>query len=136
MAWLEFDRIRGEIALYKSGPPGDWGVAPSWIWPAHNETAKSSKGPWPPGIWGWSHYNAHVEAGLMPTCHPTKYGCFGIQVFTVPGRPGIGVHAGRTQGEPIAVGGRTLGCIRVPAAAMQTINEHHSTDQLLAIVVW
>ena len=59
-----------------------------------------------------------------------------LQPFMVPGCPGIGVHAGRTKGEPMAVGGMTLGCIRVPTAAMQTINELHSTDPLIAIVVW
>jgi hypothetical protein len=71
----------------------------------------------------------------MPVCHATAYGCYGIHVFSVPHRPGIGVHAGRTKGEPMAVGGKTLGCIRVPACAMQTINQVHMADKLLAIIV-
>jgi hypothetical protein len=135
MAWLKFDRARGEIALYGGTAPGNWVAVPVGVWPAHNEATKSSKGSWPSGTWKWSHYNLHVEAGLMPACHATAYGCYGIHVFQVTGRPGIGVHAGRTKGEPMAVGGKTLGCIRVPVSAMQQINEIHQADKLLAIIV-
>ncbi len=71
----------------------------------------------------------------MPACHATAYGCSGIHVFAVPGRPGIGVHSGRTKGEPLSLGGKTLGCIRVPPGAMIQINAAPNGDRLVGIQV-
>lgn len=129
MATLTFNRFTGSITLH------DASGAVRGTWKAHNEVASTSGGEWPLGTYPWSHYNAHQEAGLMPACHAGPYGCFGIHVFAVQGRDGMGVHAGRTRGEAERVGGRTLGCIRVPVAAMEAINGLHATDKLTAIAV-
>lgn len=103
-------------------------------WPAHNDVARTSKGEWPTGVYQYSHYNAHSEAGLLPAAATTAYGGTGIYVFTVPGRSGMGVHAGRSidYGRP---GGKTLGCIRVSTVAMLRINLQHRTDPLTHIFV-
>src|SRR3954454_1707465 len=47
------------------------------------------------------------EAGLAPAGHHAPYGRTGIHVFSVPGRPGMGVHAGRTKGRAFELGGVT-----------------------------
>lgn len=105
------------------------------LWDAQNEVARNSAGRWPDGHYEWSHYNPHIEAGLLPAAAHAPYGATGIHVFTVPGRPGLGVHAGRTIGKPFELGGVTLGCIRVPAEAMYMINETHRVDPLETIEV-
>jgi hypothetical protein len=105
------------------------------IWDAHNVTAGGSKGPWPLGKYPWSHYNPHVEAGLLPAAFHAPFGATGIHVFSVHRRPGLGVHAGRTFGKPFQVGGVTLGCIRVPSEAMYMINDTHRLDPLQEIEI-
>ena len=105
------------------------------IWDAHNDTTRNSGGPWANGIYLWSHYNPHIEAGLLPAALHSPYGSTGIHVFSVHGRPGLGVHAGRTLGKPFQLGGLTLGCIRVPTEAMYTINNTHRTDPLQEIEI-
>jgi hypothetical protein len=138
MSWLRFDRATGQINLFTGSPPAQpmaFFGPPVMAWPAHNQTTSDSNGPWPYGVYPWSHYNAHAEAGFAPGCYSTAFGCEGIHVFTVPGRPGLGVHAGRTLGQPGVAGGKTHGCIRVPDDAMQRINQTHSSDPLKLIVV-
>jgi hypothetical protein len=103
-------------------------------WSAHNNVAKKSRGEWPPGFYPYSHYNAHAEAGLLPASAKTAYGGTGIHVFIVPGRSGMGVHAGR-EIDYSKLGGVTLGCIRVPADAMLEINRVHAGDRLTHIYV-
>ena len=100
------------------------------IWDAHNDVARRSAGQWPDGRYAWSHYNPHAEAGLLPAASHAAYGSTGIHVFTVRGRPGLGVHAGRTVGKPFELGGVTMGCIRVPAEAMYMINDTHRVDPI------
>ena len=129
MSFLLFSRSDWQIAVF-SNDRRFLGV-----FPAHNMAAQSSKGVWPLGKYPWSHYNEHSEAGLAPGCFTTSYGCDGIHVFAVAGRPGIGVHAGRTFGENDVLGGRTLGCIRIPANAMELINNLHRSDPLRRIHV-
>lgn len=103
-------------------------------WSAHNDVYSHSGGVWPRGLYKWSHYNRHVEDGLLPGAMAARYGGTGIHVFAVPGRAGMGVHAGRSinSNKP---GGKTLGCIRVPTAAMFKINQTHSADRLTHIYV-
>jgi hypothetical protein len=133
---LYFVRSSRELALavadrsYGSG----WHVTARWK--AHNDVASTSKGQWPVGAYAWSHYNAHAEMGLGPGCLPSAYGCSGIHVFDVSkyDRNGMGVHAGRSV-VPSEVGKVTMGCIRVPEAAMITINATHASDPIQAIVV-
>ena len=139
MAWLNFNRVTGKIELYAGKAPNHCAASyPNSLgtWPAHNQATTTSNGPWPPGVYKWSHYNTHAEAGMMPACHNTAYGCFGIHVFSVPNRPGIGVHAGRTQGQINVIGGKTLGCIRIPPNAMQVVNQTHNEDKITAILAY
>jgi hypothetical protein len=103
-------------------------------WPAHNNVASTSEGVWKKGVYRWSHYNLHPEAGLMPASLNTAYGGTGIHVFIVPGRSGMGVHAGRSM-DPSRAGGKTLGCIRTSTEAMLKINAVHAEDPLSHIAV-
>ena len=105
------------------------------VWRAHNRVAQASGGPWPVGTYPWSHYNLHAEAGLAPAGYHAPYGRTGIYVFTVPGRNGMGIHAGRTLGGTLQVGGVTYGCIRVPTEAMQIINDTHQVDPIQEMTV-
>ena len=74
-------------------------------YPAGNYVIANSGGPWPAGEYSYSHYNGHPESGPNDA-----YGSYGINVFEVPGRIGMGVHSGRAnQGGPSYP---TLGCIR------------------------
>ncbi len=138
MSWLLFERKSKKISLYEGAPPDlpHLFVGPALgRWDAHNDTASKSFGAWPAGIYGWSHYNEHSEMGYAPGCYNSPYGCEGIHVFAVPGRVGMGVHAGRTLGQPGVVGKKTLGCIRIPTDAMSAINQRHIRDPLLKIEI-
>ncbi|MDX2146750.1 MAG: hypothetical protein SFZ23_04440 [Planctomycetota bacterium] len=135
MSWLMFQRSLDRVLLFAGSADARYCTAPVGMWPAHNRVSSKSKGAWPSGRFRYSHTNPHAEAGLAPGCHTTAYGCFGIHVFAVPGRSGMGVHAGRTRGEDDVAGGVTMGCIRVPANAMETINTTHAKDPLEAIVI-
>src|SRR4051812_5583718 len=112
MSMLLFDRQSGRIGLVRRSKDGKANLV--GIWPAHNATASKSQGQWPKGTYKYAGYSLHAEMGLGPACSASAYGCFGIYIFDVDGRPGMGVHAGRTHGEPGRLGGKTLGCIRVP----------------------
>jgi len=136
MSWLIFKRSAGRVLLIEgsySAQKGAYKVKASW--PAHNEAASTSAGPWPNGVFKYSTYNEHTEMGLQPGCYRTAYGCFGIHIFDVTGRSGMGIHAGRTFGQPDLPGGKTLGCIRVPNNAMEVINSVHNTDRLELVLV-
>lgn len=139
MSWLEFHPANRSLYLHAGPVPK---VPPQQCqlqvlggpWSAHNDVASSSRGAWPKGIYKYAYYKAHAEAGAAPGCRSTAYGCEGIHIFEVPGRSGMGVHAGRTQSAD-ALGGTTMGCIRVPGAAMSAINRAHNGDPLSGIVV-
>lgn len=138
MGWLLFDRGSRRLSVF-DGPapdsPGQFVGPPVQSWPAHNDTASRSNGRWPPGIYRWSHYNPHGDMGAPPVCFSTALGCQGIHVFAVAGRPGLGIHAGRTRGAASAVGGVTMGCIRVSDEAMMAINALHTHDRIMLIDV-
>lgn len=126
MSRLLFRRSFGKIILYSGND-----IVGSWD--AHNDTTSSSNGLWPNGKYKWSHFNSHMEEGLLPGAYLGAFGGLGIHVFSVKGRSGLGVHAGRTWGQPDVLGGKTLGCIRVTAPAMLKINETHRKDPLKEI---
>ncbi|MCC6492130.1 MAG: hypothetical protein IT424_03815 [Pirellulales bacterium] len=104
-------------------------------WEAYNNVTASSNGVWPNGGYDYSHYNLH--AGLDAN---SAYGTKGIYVFKVPGRTGMGVHAGRK--DKVDGKGRkgpaynTLGCIRTTEEAMTKIKStHEGGDPLTEILV-
>src|SRR5580765_7198318 len=58
---------------------------------AANNVDSRSKGPWPAGTFKFIGAIAHSEL----TDPESAYGEFGILIFDVPGRSGMGVHSGR-----------------------------------------
>ena len=132
MSALIFDRTLHRIGLVRKLHRE---LELTGVWAAHNNVDSTSNGTWPQGMYKWSHYKAHPEEGLFPAAAHDRYGGMGIHVFTVPGRPGIGVHCGRTFGGDDALGGVTMGCIRVTPHAMRIINACHAEDRLMGIWV-
>ena len=90
--------------------------------PAANNATRASDGRWPDGEY---HYERH-------TTHPddapdSRYGSNGNYIFTVPGRPDMGVHSGRL-GWPDQVGRSgvnhaTFGCIRTTDQGTTAIHD-------------
>lgn len=109
---LVFNRNTGTITLY-SGNGSQVGS-----WPANNNVTTSANGDWPPGTYSYSHYVPHPNSGANGA-----YGSNGNFVFDVPGRTGMGVHAGRANlagpDQP------TLGCIRTTNAGTGAIFDTH-----------
>ncbi len=96
-------------------------------WVARNNVMRSAR-PYPPGTWRFSHYNRHRDDNPN-----SAFGSYGIFVFDVPGRSGMGVHSGRANsGGPTHP---TLGCIRTTDAAMRAILALHRTDPITRLVV-
>jgi len=118
---LVFNRKNGTLTLYdKDGVP----VATCT---AHNNTTRTSGGPWPNGTYPFGYHNNHTADPNGP------YGSYGIDVFRVPGRPGIGVHSGRAnKGGPSA---KTLGCVRTDDNCMQKIMNLQASDPMRTITV-
>jgi hypothetical protein len=128
MSTLLFSRSRQEIALIR--PNG----LVACIYPAANNVDSHAKGPWPHGTFEFSWFQSH--AGDNPSA---AYGSHGIFIFEVPGREGLGLHAGR---EGVADGlGRigylhcTLGCIRTVEGAMGAFLIEHAIDPITGITV-
>ena len=154
MSWLLFERDQGTLTLFRGSPNKDFrssltGSGFIGKWKAHN-IAVISHGPWPNGTWKWGYYKRHLKDQLFqrnrdgtttafyPGCFDTPYGCSGIHIFNVPGRPGIGVHAGRETWQQYIDGtpnGKTLGCVRTTEYAMHQINFTHFRDRIVLIVV-
>ena len=138
MSWLMFDGSSRRIELFGGQTIGAFVSAPVGVWSAHNDVASTSGGHWPLGDYLWSHYKGHRDqVGFGPGCFSTQYGCQGIHIFMVPGRSGMGVHAGRTRQAifPGGVGRVTMGCIRTSEEAMAVINATHIGDPLVGIRV-
>ena len=92
---------------------------------AGNNVTLWAKGPFPVGTFSFSHYNRHPGSG------PTgPFGSYGIFIFNVPGRTGMGVHSGR-QGPQSP----TLGCIRTDDPCMLDLNGLHQRDPINSITV-
>jgi hypothetical protein len=150
MAKLTFQRDAGILILTSS----EHKIV--GVWHAHNKV-KNGHQVWPTGTWPYERYNAHTllsspstvrdcwnASGISEKENP-GIGCFGIYLFDVTdqsGTPidGLGVHSGRTDAPPAgalySLGGKTLGCIRVPPAAMLAINqEHFGGDAIREITV-
>jgi hypothetical protein len=132
MSFLLFDRQTRRVGL-ATRAGGDIDLI--GIWPAHNEVDSTSRGIWPDGEYDYLGYNPHPEMGYAPACFHSAYGCLGIHLFEVDSRSGMGVHAGRTLGKSLQVGGVTYGCIRVAVEAMTAINRTHGVNPLTGIIV-
>jgi len=94
---------------------------------AANNTTRSSNGPWPRGTYPFQSHNNHPPDPNGP------YGSYGIDVFDVPGRTGMGVHSGRqNSGGP---NHPTLGCVRTTDDCMKTITDWQSHDPMTQISI-
>lgn len=116
---LRFNRSSGTITLV------DRNGSTVGTYPAANNTARNSNGPWPNGEYSFSHHMPHPESGVTGS-----YGSFGNFVFNVPGRSGMGVHSGRR-----GPGSPTLGCVRSTNDALEAISRLHATDPLTSITI-
>jgi RHS repeat-associated protein len=101
--------------------------------PASNNAQRSSLGPRPNGAWDYAYHKDHPADPNGP------YGDYGIFIFRVPGRAGLGVHSGRRD-RTDKEGRRgynyaTNGCIRTTDDAMKQITDLNKTDPLKRITV-
>jgi RHS repeat-associated protein len=120
---LAFDRGDGTLTLYTK----DGAIVA--VCKARNNTTRTSNGPWPTGNYSYAYHKSHPE-------DPGKngaYGLYGIFIFTVPGRTGMGVHSGRkNRGGPNFV---TKGCIRTTDDCMKAITDWQRQDPLTDITI-
>jgi hypothetical protein len=112
------------LAFDKSAPPSRALSFGGQTWIAANNVDSHSNGPWPFGEFPLVYYNDLAADGPKGA-----YGSFGILVFNVPGRSGMGIHSGRWQ-VPDGLGRSgpfhcTMGCIRTTDAVMQQLLTQH-----------
>jgi hypothetical protein len=99
-------------------------------WDAYNNIDSHAHGIWPMGKYSFSYWVAHQGLGV-----DSAYGTHGIYVFNVPGRVGMGVHAGR-KNVGILKGPQhpTMGCIRTTEDAMAVIQSTHEGGDKLELI--
>ena len=118
---MTFNRANGSLTLYDKNRNV---VA---VCTAANNTTRSSNGPWPNGTYPFSSHNNHPPDPNGP------YGSYGIDVFDVPGRTGMGVHSGRANsGGPSHP---TLGCVRTTDDCMKQITDWQTHDPMTDITI-
>jgi hypothetical protein len=129
MSTLEFSRTGKTITLK------DKAGAPVHSWQAANNVASDSKGIWPDGTYRFSRADAHTH----DEGPESSYGSFGIVIFEVPHRSGMGVHSGRANDAD----GRgrkgpehcSMGCVRTTDEAMKAIQAFHRSDPIASITL-
>jgi hypothetical protein len=91
----------------------------------------SGSDPFPVGTYKFSHAKRHEDDAAGST-----YGRYGIVVFEVPSRTGLGIHSGRADAKNNPGPKHpTQGCIRTTDDAMKKILEVHVNDKLTEIKV-
>jgi RHS repeat-associated protein len=128
LADIFYNNITGTVTIVSVG-----GAEASF--PAANNAQLTSNGPFPAGTFPYSYPVPHSGAGP-----DTAFGSYGGYYFSVPGRPGMGVHSGRSSLCDLAgrcgVQFATDGCIRTTDAATQAIqNLINSGDPIQSITV-
>jgi len=92
--------------------------------PASNNAASTSAGPWPQGTFPFERYNPHPDRLASSNTGPDFFG------FSVPGRTDLGVHAGRVGicdlADRCGSEHATLGCIRTTPEAIDAIRSLHT----------
>jgi RHS repeat-associated protein len=117
---LCFNRSSSTLTVYSSD--GSWLNA----FPAANNVG-TGIAPWPNGSYPYSHYNRHGN-----DANPNSaYGSFGIFVFSVPGRSGVGVHSGRANRQGYQ--SNTLGCVRTTDDGMDNLTDLDTDDPVTSI---
>ena len=99
-------------------------------WNAGNNVDSRSKGKWPEGLFPFIRSVALRGEGATPD---GRFGPWFIH-FEVPGRTGMGIHAGR-ESIPDGLGRRgpkhcTLGCIRMTAWGIQGLEDMVLEDEV------
>jgi RHS repeat-associated protein len=100
--------------------------------PASNNAQRISKGPWPGGTFPYEGFKPHPDEDSND-----QFGPYGIFIFRVPKRPGMGVHAGRKDRCDRAIPKRcgykhsTNGCIRTTEEVMNLIHRLRSSGDEL-----
>lgn len=97
-------------------------------WPAANNVDSSSKGKWPTGVFP---FLGIIEVGGEDGKLDGKFGPYFLRFGFVPGRDGMGIHAGRSM-VPDGAGRKgphhaTMGCIRTWAQSLNEIVQMHRT---------
>lgn len=118
MSRIVFSRQQHSVTVYTS----DGTLIGTWE--AYNNTPAGVAG-FPNGTYSFAWYNPHVGAGAG-----SATGSYGIFIFNVPGRNGLGIHSGRSG--PTSL---TNGCIRTTDDGMHQINGTHLSDPLTEIMV-
>jgi RHS repeat-associated protein len=119
LSFLDFARSSGTLRLYYAD--GSLALECS----AANRAL--GNGPWPSGWYYFDRHNRHAPDANGP------YGSYGIYIFRVPGRTGMGVHSGRAnQGGP---NHPTRGCVRTTDSCMEQIMRIVATDPLTSIYI-
>ena len=124
MAYLRFQRMIHTLELF------DQSGNSLGSWDAYNNVDSHSRGIWPDGQYAFSYWVPHKGLGV-----DSAYGTHGIYVFQVPGRDGMGVHAGRkTVGKLKGPQHPTMGCVRTTEDAMTLIQSTHEGGDKLTYI--
>lgn len=104
-------------------------------YPAANNAASTSNGPFSLGTFPYSYYSPHTGSDAN-----SAFGSYGNFIFDVPGRTGMGVHSGRANSCDRAgrcgVEYATEGCIRTTDEATEAIRRlHQGGDPVTSITV-
>lgn len=129
MSALHYDRATGRLFL--SGGDTQPALLP---WAAANFVDSKAVGPWPAGTFKFSGWDRHPGDGP-----DSPFGTYGILIFVVPGRDGMGVHSGRARSPDqlgrVGISHCTFGCLRTTDQAMAAITARHATDPLTELSV-
>ncbi len=101
---------------------------------AMNNVDSHSHGPWPLGTFQFAWYDKAAADGP-----DGAYGSYGVLIFSVPGRSGMGVHSGRHTvadgAGRVGIAHCTMGCIRTTDDAMAAIVGAFASDPPTEITV-
>lgn len=129
MSALHYDRATGRLFII-----GDNAQPVLMPWAAANFVDSKAVGPWPVGTFKFLSWEKHPSDGP-----DSPFGTFGILIFAVAGREGMGVHSGRARSPDqlgrVGICHATFGCIRTTDQAMAAITARHATDPLTEITV-
>ena len=102
--------------------------------PAANNVAHGSNGPWPAGTYPF------IRLGTAEADGPDgAFGSYGIFIFDVPGRTGMGIHSGRAN-DPDGLGrvgvlACTEGCVRTTDEGVAALIAVHAVEPVTGFVV-
>ena len=119
LSFLVFRRKEGTLSLYSAD---DSLIAEC---SAGNFTIRHSLGPWPNGWYFFGYHKNHPPDPNGP------FGLYGIFVFKVPNRPGMGVHSGRANRK--GPNSPTEGCVRTTDDCMKKMMNYQAGDPIQAI---